>query len=413
MASDVSLPMLDFSPSKMLSAVSEELSETENGFSQTDFAALPENCWCILIDENGEIVWSQNKPEDIPEQYSINDIARMTRWYLNDYPVYVRTEDYGLLVLGLPKNTVGKYEMTYSMQWFDTLPQRIMGVLVFNLFLAVLLAILIGFLLYRRLTVLTDGIRDLRQEKCIQLKEKGIFKELIKNLNLTADAIRRKNAALAEREQARANWIAGISHDIRTPLTLIMGNAEALEEADTLSELQRKNVSAIMTQSAKIKKLIEDLNLISTLEYDMQPAKKKPLWICPFIREIVSSMMNSGLLENCEIELHLQDEKARVLADTFLLERAIFNLIHNSIAHNPKGIRVSVHVYTTPQTVHILIADNGIGVPERVLEKIAEIPKSAHGLGLPMAYKIIAVHGGSLSAKNENGFSVHIELPMA
>ncbi len=412
LASDVSSPMRDFSPTQTLNAISAGLSKTESGFILTDNTALPANCWCILIDENGQIAWSQNKPDDIPVQYSLNDIARMTRWFLNDYPVYVRTEDYGLLVLGTPKNSVGKYDITYSMRWFDTLPQRLAGILLINLLFAAVLAVVIGRSLYKRLNVLTKGINDLRQEKSIKLKEKGIFKELIKNINDTAAAIERKNAALTVREHARTNWIAGISHDIRTPLALIMGNAEALETADKLPEEYRKKAKMITVQSVKIKKLIEDLNLISTLEYDMQPAKRKPVRVCPFIREVVSNILNSGLSENCEIELDLQDEKARVLADSVLLERAIFNLIHNSITHNPNGCKIWITVYIKNQSTHIIIADNGNGVPDGVLENITEIPKSAHGLGLPMAYKIISVHGGTLTAKNENGFVVHIKLPL-
>lgn len=412
LASDLPLFMRDFSPRQTLSALSHGLSESASGFTLADDAVLPENCWCILIDENGKVIWSQNKPDDIPEQYSLNDIAKMTRWYLNDYPVYVHTEDYGLLVLGLPKNSVAKYDIAYSISWFDTLPQRVAAILFINLLLATVLAVIIGLSLYRRLNILTNGIRDLRLEKDIKLKESGIFKELMKNINNTAASIAHKNAALAVREQARSHWIAGISHDIRTPLALIMGNAEALESSGALSEEYRKKAAAITTQSIKIRKLIEDLNLISKLEYDMQPAKRKSVPVCPFLRETVSSIMNSGLLENYEIELDLQNEKASVSADISLLERAIFNLINNSITHNPAGCKISIQAYASSQTAHIIIADNGSGVPESVLEKIAEIPKSAHGLGLPMAYKIIAVHGGKLTAENKDGFAVHIELPL-
>ena len=75
---------------------------------------LPEGYWRMLIDESGNVVWDQDKPDDVPDTYTINDIARMSRWFLNDYPVYTRTEDYGLLVLAKPKNAVGKYQMEYN-----------------------------------------------------------------------------------------------------------------------------------------------------------------------------------------------------------------------------------------------------------------------------------------------------------
>jgi len=410
--SDTNMNVHDRSPKGTLDRVSQALVRTNVGFYLTDENVIPSDCWCILIDGRGDIIWEKNKPEDIPEHYSINDIARMTRWYLNDYPVYVNTEEYGLLVLGIPKNSVGKYDIAYSMEWFRTLPQRMVGILILNLFLAAALAFIIGNFLYRQIYILSNGIDDLRREKSVKLEEKGIFKEIAKNINDTSKAIERKNTALEAKDNARLNWISGISHDIRTPLALVMGNSEALENDGTLSDVNRKKAQTIMTQSIKIKKLIEDLNLISSLEYDMQPTKRKPVRLCPLIRETVSGIINSGLSANCKIELDLRDEKATVSADEFLLERAVFNIVNNSIVHNENGCRINIKVYVNDKSAYVNIYDNGKGVPDTVIEKISEMPKSVHGLGLPMAYKIISVHGGKMTVQNRNGFFVNMELPL-
>lgn len=411
--SDVRTNIHGSSPQGMLDRVSEALIQTDNGFELTNENIISSDCWCILIDEGGDIIWSKNKPADIPEHYSINTIAKMTRWFLNDYPVYVHTEDYGLLVLGIPKNAVGKYDMAYSMEWFNTLPQRLIGILALNLCLAAVLACVFGINLYRRLKVLLTGINNLRQEKNVQIKEKGIFKEVSASINNTSKAIERKNLALSQRDSARSNWISGISHDIRTPLSVIMGYSEALSECGELSEEDKNKAETIKVQSIKIKKLIEDLNLISSLEYDMQPSKKNNVRICPLIRQIVTDIMNSGLLDDFEIELNLQDEKAVVSADEDLLERAIFNLINNSITHNKSGCKINISEGTANGTVYLNISDNGKGVSDEVIANISEIPKSPHGLGLPMAYKIIYIHGGKFTALNDNGFTVKIELPAA
>ena len=407
--SDTSTHIHDKSPQGTLKKVSESLG-TDSGF-EIEEGILPPEYWCILINENGDVIWSQNNPGDIPEHYSINDVAKMTRWFLNDYPVYVRTEDYGLLVLGIPKNAVGKYDMAYSMEWFDTLPHRIIGIFILNLCLAALLAFVSGINLYRRIRALMDGINDLRQEKRVHLKEKGLFKELAKNINHTSETIERKNEALASRDSARSNWISGISHDIRTPLSIIMGYSEALSQSGELSENNKKKTKAIANQSVKIKKLIEDLNLISSLEYDMQPSKKTYVKVCPLVRRIVTDTINSRFSDNFDIELDLRDEKAAVSADEHLLERAIFNIINNNITHNSGGCKICISEYTEGGTVILTIADNGKGVSDEVIENIGEIPKSAHGLGLPMAYRIVRVHGGRLTAINDNGFTVKIELP--
>lgn len=396
----------------VLNLISKNLNTGDNEISLTDTSVIPDNNWCILLDENGDIVWSHNKPDDIPEHYSINDVAKMTRWFLNDYPVYVRAEDYGLLVLGIPKNAVGKYDIEYSMNWFDTLPKRIIKVIAINLIFAAALACLFGVNLYRKLKLLTAGISDLRQEKRVQIKEKGIFKDVIKNINDTSESIERKNAVLAERDNARSNWIAGISHDIRTPLSVIMGYSEALAAVPELSENNRKKAEVITEQSAKMKKLIEDLNLISSLEYDMQPSKKKAVRLCPLLRGIVSDIINCGLDERYEINLDLRYERAVVMGDEALIERALFNLINNSIKHNENGCVIDIVEYADKDNVYIQITDNGKGVSDEAIRNIDIIPKTAHGLGLPMAYKIFRVHGGKMTVKTDNGFSVLIELPI-
>lgn len=372
---------------------------------------LPDGYWCMLIDESGNVTWEQDKPADVPDSYTINDIARLSRWFLNDYPVYTRTEDYGLIVLAKPKNAVGKYEMEYSMSWFDSLPQRIIYVLLFNLFLAAVLACIFGANLYRRICELTRGISNLRAEKPVKLKERGIFKDTYRNINITSAAIERKNKALNIREQARQNWIAGISHDIRTPLSVITGYAETLAENGELSENNKHRADVIVSSSMKIKKLIDDLNLISSMEYDMQPSKRQPLKICPLIRSVAAEILNNGIPEIFTVELELKAENATVLGDENLLERALFNIINNAVAHNLNGCKITINEFEKNGSIIIEIRDNGTGVLDSVIKSIKTIPKTAHGIGLPMAYRIVTVHDGELKAFNDNGFCVVMTFP--
>lgn len=375
------------------------------------FAFLAAMAATILLDEEGDVAWSQNKPDDIPSHYSLNDIARIARWYLNDYPVYMYISDYGLLVLGMPKKSVSKYNFSYYAEQIRSLPARLLELLILNLCLAFVLSIIFGISLYRRIRNLMKGIDDLSREKNVCLKETGIFRELSQKINSAAAAMERKNLALARRDNARSNWVAGISHDIRTPLSLIMGYSKSLLESGGLSAENKKSAEGITAQSIKIKKLIEDLNLFSSLEYDMQTSQKTLVRLCPLVRRVVTDIINSGLSERFEINLDLQDEKAAVPADESLLERAVFNLINNSITHNKNGCRINISEYAVQGTVHLDISDNGGGVPDEIIKNIAQMPKSAHGLGLPMAYRIIRVHGGRFTAENSNGFAVKIELP--
>lgn len=412
----------------------------------TDESVLPADYWCVLLNEAGDIVWSLRKPTDIPDHYSINDIAVLTRWFLVDYPVYVRAEDYGLFILGAPKFSVGKYSIEYSMDWFHSLPFRVFCIFLINFTLAAVLTFFFGFFLYRKIKLLTKGLENLKKEKIVSLPAKGIFKEPFSNINQTSQTLARKNAQLAVRDKARSNWISGISHDIRTPLSMVVGYGGQLAENTELSEENRKYASIITAQGLKIKKLIEDLNLISSLEYDMQPTHKTPLQISVLLRSVVGEIYNSGLInsesaldttcppkntestENTEndensdetvqgqpvydIILSLHCGQAMVFGDNSLLSRAFYNLLQNSIVHNKNGCLITVSGSVQGDSVLLVIADNGLGVPEKVLENLDILPNTAHGFGLPMAYKIIRAHGGSFRAENKDGFIVTIELPL-
>ncbi|MBD5550975.1 MAG: HAMP domain-containing histidine kinase [Lachnospiraceae bacterium] len=427
-------------PRGILQKVSENFLVTGNdagepaAFVLPDETIVPEEDWCILLNENGDIVWSLHKPADIPDHYSLNDIARITRWFLSDYPVYVRTEDYGLFILGLPKNAVGKYSLEYTMEWYDTLPTRILCVFILNFIAAFLLSSMMGSFLYKKIRLLTDGLVKLRKEEVVALPSKGIFKEPFANINQTSQTLARKNALLSKRDKARSNWISGISHDIRTPLSMVIGYGEQLAENTELSEENQKYAAIITAQGLKIKKLVEDLNLISSLEYEMQPHNKKPLHISVLLRSVVSELLNSDLInirlseysieeynslslpdqkssERYTLFLSLSCEQAVILGDESLLTRAFYNLLQNSIAHNKNGCRIFVSGSLQDDCVTVVIADDGQGVPEKVLENLDTLPNTAHGFGLPMACKIIRAHGGTFRAENKDGFVVTIRLP--
>lgn len=400
----------DMTPQRALRLVSQNLTPTQEGYVLGD-GILPQQYWCILVNDGGDVIWSQNMPDDIPGHYSLQDMARITRWFLNDYPVYISLEDYGILILGEPKKAVGKYQLIYYMEWFETLPRRILAVFLVNLCMAVILALILGANLYRKLRILINGMNSLRREKQVYISERGIFHELYHSINETSNTLAHKNAALAVRDNARARWISGISHDIRTPLSVITGCSEELASCAALSPEDRKKAETITAQSIKIRKLVSDFNLISSLEYDMQPSRKKKTALCPLLRQVTADLINSGLTAQYEISLDLHNEGSEIRADEALLERALFNLLSNSILHNPEGCRIRVAQYERNNLVCIEIQDDGCGVPPEVLENIRQIPRSTHGMGLPMAYRIIQVHGGSFTAENDNGFRIRIELP--
>ena len=373
---------------------------------------LPEGYWCILLDDGGDVIWSADMPDDIPQHYTLRDVAVLSRWFLCDYPVYTQAEDCGLFILGQPKNAVGKYQIVLSMSWFHSLSARIALVLALNAALALCLSMLTGRRLYKGVRTLTDGIDKLSREEPLDLRGGGIFRPAYQELNKCSAALREKSRALEERDTARRNWVNGISHDIRTPLAVIMGNAEAIAADDTTPEPAAESAERIILQAGRAGRLVDDLNLISTLESDMQPQRRKPARLCPIIRAAVTDVLNSGLAEGREIRPELRDEAAVILCDSELIARAVFNLISNAMQHNGEGCTVEIEEYTRGSSACIRIADNGSGIDGAVLESLGTIPDSTHGLGLPLAYRIIKAHGGTMAVRNENGLRIDISFPL-
>jgi len=149
---------------------------------------------------------------------------------------------------------------------------------------------------------ITKGIQDLSAGECVHIPEKGVLSEISANINRTSDILQKQQEQLRKKETARANWIAGGSHDIRTPLSMVMGYAGQLESSYNLSEAKRKKAAVIVKQSKRMKNLINDLNLASKLEYDMQPLMKKQENAVAVVRQVVVDFMNMDIEDRFPIE---------------------------------------------------------------------------------------------------------------
>ena len=156
------------------------LEEGRYHFTGEDLLAQ-QDLWLMLVGRDGQVLWQYNKPAEVPDQYDLLDVAAFTRWYLEDYPVQTRIRPDGLLVAGAPKGSTWKLTISLSEQILHLLP--VWGVLLF--FLSLICVLALAALLLRRW---------FRQDQ-------------------------------QARDEARSDWINGISHDIRTPLSMVMGYA--------------------------------------------------------------------------------------------------------------------------------------------------------------------------------------------
>jgi signal transduction histidine kinase len=201
---------------------------------------------------------------------------------------------------------------------------------------------------------------------------------------------------------------------------MVMAYASQLEENPLLPTLEQKQARIIRQNSEKIKTLISDLNLASKLEYDMQPIKSEAFYLSELVRKVVTDFLNGHLKHSFSIALNIEESMQNFLfsGDSKLLERALCNLINNSIHHNPNGCSIEVDLSCAIDYCHITIADNGIGYPTEVLEaNLTEFSTKklhTHGMGLIIVNQIIKNHGGLVEYKNsvESGAISILKLPI-
>ena len=383
-----------------------------------------QQAWAMLIGEDGEVKWEERMPGGIPRTYGLTDVAKFSRYYLAEYPVYIWEHAEGLVVVGYPKGSHGKFQFNWNADWVRSVPWRLGMLLVLNAAVALLLSILMGLRMVRNIRPLVTGIHKLAREEPVRLEERGLLGDLAGSINTASAILQEKNAALKARDEARSNWIAGISHDIRTPLSMILGYASELEENPELPEEERRQAGVIRRQGEKLRSLVSDLNLVSMLEYDMQPLRRERIRLPALARQAAADMLNGGLDERHAIELRPAEEDLWIAGDRKLLLRAVGNLLQNSVNHNPQGCRIVIGAFRSEDGTRcgLVVRDDGRGVPREQLAELTELPYSSnrkhpprqgHGLGLPMVARIMKAHRGRLllDSPEGGGFIAVLEFP--
>lgn len=419
----IGLILLNYNDSRSegyISSLSGEFYYEDNKVKMTDSGEenLTHNFqWGMLLDDEGNVIWSINLPDDVPLKYSISDVAGFTKWYLNDYPVNVWTNDYGLLVLGSEKNSIWKHEMFFSMDFMSNLSGYFIMILVINFSVAIFLAFISGLKFFKSLKKVASGVSDIADKKPVHLSIKGSFKSLADDINKTSEEVIRQQKIIDKRDNARNNWIIGVSHDIRTPLSMIMGYSSTMENNMNLDEDSRKQAAIIRNQSEKIKELVNDLNLTLKLEYEMQPLDLKPVYICQVIRKVCVDYLNNMCDDRYFIDLDIDENVGdyKINGDIRLIERVFNNLIGNSINHNEDGCNILIKVRKEDDRLNIEICDDGSGFSMEKLEELNnsnEIPTGKnHGIGLFIVKQIIEVHKGNiLFANGQKGCKINIQF---
>lgn len=413
------LPQRTYASSEIADAMVETPAGLALGAAHTPEEWMDGYAWAMVLDDTGNIRWSYALPDALNHAYTTGEVAGFARWYLDDYPVFCWAEDYGLFVIGLARGSLWKCSIYTSPEYILSLAKTIPLGFGLLLLLAAICCFLLSWQGAKRLETVASGLDALAEGQTVQLPTEGFAGELAEKLNQTSAQLQARNELLARRDDARTQWIAGVSHDVRTPLALILGWAEQLERDAVLPETARQKAGGIRTQSEKLRTLIEDLNLTSKLEYGTQPLRKQEFAAGPLFRELVAQFCESPQAETCEVSLQqtAAAEQAKLCVDRALLERLLENLLGNSIRHNSAPVEIEVQTNVAGNRFCLTVADNGTGYPPAVLAALQGMPQNEqtpHILGLHVVEQIAAAHGGRVAFGQNapNGAKATVWLPL-
>lgn len=275
------------------------------------------------------------------------------------------------------------------------------------------------------LSKIKKGIENISQRTYTQLPEKGIFSEIYGALNKMDMEIRQSDKIQEETERVRNEWIANITHDLKTPLSPIKGYAELLtSNAEIDKETMQEYGEIILKNVNHAEKLINDLKLTYQLDSGALPFQAQKVNLVRYMKELVIGIVNDPAFKDRDIAFESKVQDLEICIDTDLFRRAMNNLIINALTHNSQETKVNISVdVSTEKEACIYISDNGKGMSNEEQAELfnryyrgtntKEKPEGS-GLGLAIAKQIIVLHGGDIEVKSKlnEGTQFTIIIPL-
>lgn len=385
-----------------------------------------------LLDPLGYEVFSYRKPEQAPDYYSGTDLLQLcqTGGSSNEaITAFVGTVSKGgeknAYILYFPTK-ISKVTMYLNGDWFAGGKNIILIITGTLLLVVVISGALYGFLTTKAIKRLTSSIREISRRSYLPVQAHGhsTFHDLYDSLNTLDKEIRAGDRLREQTEKMREEWIANITHDLKTPLSPIKGYAEILQEQDIKNEEKcRRYAGIILKNTSYMEALINDLKLTYQLENGLIPMTRREQDVSRFLKELAIDILNTPEYENRIIRFKYDGEAIYYAFDETLMTRAFRNLIINAFVHGTPDTAVTLRVVSSSTALRITVEDNGNGMRQEEADHLfdryyrganTEQKAEGSGLGLAITKSIVELHGGVISAFSVpgRGSSFHIEFSL-
>lgn len=224
-------------------------------------------------------------------------------------------------------------------------------------------------------------------------------------------------------DNMQKEFVADVSHELKTPITSIMGYADTLLEADYDKETRDKFLTVIASEARRMARLVTDLLTLSRYDSNKKKTKKEQFDLGELVKRCQDKLGIEIKKKNHIVNCFVTADVPPVYADKDDIERVVLNILSNSIKYTPENGEIKIYVGFVYNDAYIKIFDNGIGIPEkdlsRIFERFYRVDKArtremgGTGLGLSIAKEILDKNGGSIDIKSVvgQGTEVVIRIP--
>ena len=279
----------------------------------------------------------------------------------------------------------------------------------------VVIVILFITFIYTRQTILKPInilIEEIRNYKFGKKPRKRILNN---EFDLISNEFSDLTDKLDEEKKEQTRIIASISHDIKTPLTSIIGYSNLLKDQNLNDESKKYN-EKIYDKALNIKDILSNFDdyLLNQEKIELQKTNIQ-------IKDIVKQLNDDYKIElennNIEFIVKTKIPNSYISVDILKLKRIFSNMISNSARYLPDGGKIDIDIYNDNQDYKFVISDNGPGVDEKIIGKIfdplftTDLSRKISGLGLSICKEFIEMHGGKIEAHNNNGLTIEFTIP--
>ena len=383
---------------------------------------VPASCTYVLLSKSHAVLQSNMKNDEIQNAVDYLDEA-YTPPTPDDCFLVIRRSD-GVCILHYH---IGSQ---YNIEWMRRnlpAPEKFMTVLIVINCLAGCILVIALFVrkLKRHLSPLLEATQKIREQDLdFEVQYSGIkeFNHILSSISEMKSELSRSLEKQWRMEQTRREQTSALAHDIRTPLTIIRGNAELLGDSE-LAKKQQEYVLHILKNSERMEQYLTTLIDLTKAEsgYSIRPGK---IQTERFVKELEEQAKGLAAPKKIRVEFSRNDLPEDFTADADLLERAVVNIVSNAVEYTPEHGAIKIAVENARGLLRFQISDSGKGFSPEDLKQASEefyrgdksrSSKNHFGMGLFIAKFVAKQHGGTLSianSKETGGGLVTIAIPI-